>query len=88
MPGSARCQQCSEFRSLVRFTAFDEPQADDALEGGDLLRHRRLRVAESLGSLPERALVRDRLQRDEVAEIETEPAISFHDRRLAAHHAS
>ena len=65
--------------------AFDEPQADDALERRDLLRDRRLRVAERLRGLPERAFVRDRLQRDEVAEVEPEPAISFHDRRLAAH---
>ena len=62
----------------------DEAQADDPLERRDLLRDRRLRVAEPLGGLPEGSLVRDRLEGDEMAEVEPEPAISFHDGRLAA----
>ena len=62
----------------------DQPHADDALERRDLLRDRRLRVPELLGGPPERALVRDRLERDEMAKIEPEPAISFHDRTVAA----
>ena len=60
--------------------ALDQPHPDDALERRDLLRDRRLRVAELLGGPPERALVGDRLERDEMAKIEPEPAISFHDR--------
>ena len=61
--------------------ALDQPEPDDPLERRDLLGDRRLRVAEILGGLAERPLVRDRLERDEMAEIEAEPAISFHDRR-------
>ena len=60
----------------------DEAEPDDALERRDLLRDGRLRVAEALGGAPERALVGDRLQRDEVAEVEAVPAISFHDRMV------
>ena len=62
----------------------DEAQPDDALERRDLLRDGRLRVAEPLGRAPERALVGDRLERDEMPEVEPEPAISFHDRKVAA----
>ena len=62
----------------------DQAEPDDALECGDLLRNSRLRVAESLGGLSERALVGDRLEGDEVTEVEPEPAIRLHDRRLAS----
>ena len=62
--------------------ALDEPQPDDALERRDLLRDGRLRVAEPLGRPAERALVGDRLERDEVAQVESEPAIRFHDGRV------
>ena len=51
----------------------DEPLADDPLERRDLLADRRLRVAEPLGGPAERALVRERLQRGEVAELDAEP---------------
>ena len=61
--------------------ALDQPQPDDPLERRDLLRDRRLRVAELLGGSPERPLVGNRLESDEMAKIESEPAISFHDRR-------
>jgi len=64
--------------------ALDQPEADDALERRDLLGDRGLRVPEPLGRPPERALVGDRLQRDEVSEVEPEPAISFDDRNLAS----
>ncbi len=66
----------------------DQPEPDDALECRDLLRYRRLRVPELLGRSPERALVGDRLERDEVAKIEPEPAISFHDRTVATEQVS
>ncbi len=56
--------------------SLDEAEPDDALERGDLLRYRRLCIAEPLRGLPERALVGDRLERDQMAEVEPEPAIS------------
>ena len=58
----------------------DEPLADDPLERRDLLADRRLRVAEPLRGAAERALVRERLQRGEVAHLDAEPTIRFHDR--------
>ena len=64
--------------------AFDETEPDDALQGGDLLGDGRLRVAQPLGGAPERALVGDRLERDEMPEVEPEPTIRFHDRKVAA----
>ena len=68
--------------------ALDEAQPDDPLERRDLLGDRGLRVAELLRGLSERSLVRDRLQRDEVAKIEPEPAISFHDRHCISEQES
>jgi hypothetical protein len=68
--------------------ALDQAQADDPLERGDLLRDRGLRVPEPLGRPPERALVRDRLQGDQMAEVEPVPAIRLHDRTVAAHQQS
>jgi hypothetical protein len=60
--------------------ALHELLADDALEGLDLLAHRRLGVAELLGSTPERALVGDRLEGGEMPQLDSEPSISTHDR--------
>ena len=60
--------------------ALDEPLADDPLERRDLLADRRLRVAEPFRRAAERALVRERLQRCEVADLDAEPTIRFHDR--------
>ena len=57
----------------------DEPLADDPLERRDLLADRRLRVAESFGGAPERALLGDRPQRGEVAQLDAEPTIRFHN---------
>jgi len=61
----------------------DEPEADDAFERCDLLRDRRLRVAETLCGAPEGTLVGDGLERDEMAQVEPEPAISVHDDTVA-----
>jgi hypothetical protein len=47
--------------------AVDQAQPHDALECGDLLGDGRLRVAQTLGRTAERALVRDCLERDQVA---------------------
>ena len=58
---------------------FDEPLADDPLERRHLLADRRLRVAEPFGGATERPLVGDRAQRREVAELDAEPTISFHN---------
>ena len=63
----------------------DEAKADDPLESRDLLRDRGLRIAETLGGLAERAHVRDRLERHQMTQVETHPAISVHDRMLATH---
>ncbi len=62
--------------------ALDESQPDDPLERCNLLRDRGLRVPELLRRLPEGTLVGDCLERDEMTKIESEPAISFHDRTL------
>ena len=56
----------------------DELLADDPLERRDLLADRRLRVAEAARGAAERALLRKRLQRREMAQLDAEPAIGFH----------
>jgi len=60
--------------------ALDERLADDLLERRDLLAHGGLRVAEALRRAAERALVRDRVERREVAQLDAEPLISLSDR--------
>jgi len=50
-------------------------------DGGDLLADRGLRVAEPLRRPAERALVRDRLERDEMSQLDPKPTISLHDRK-------
>jgi hypothetical protein len=59
--------------------ALDQPLADDALERRDLLRDRRLRVAEPGRGGAERALAGHRLQRGQVPQLHPEPTIRFHD---------
>ena len=54
--------------------------ADEPLERLDLLADRGLRVAERLGRPAERALARDRLERGQMAHLDAEPTIRFHDR--------
>ncbi len=58
----------------------DEPLADDALELRDLLADRRLRVAELAGGGAERAVAGDRLERGEMAQLDSQPRITFHNR--------
>ena len=58
----------------------DELLADDPLERGDLLADGRLRVAEPARRAAERALLRHRLQRGEVPQLDAEPTIRFHNR--------
>ena len=53
--------------------AVDEPLADDALERGDLLADRRLRVAELVGGAVEGGLVGDSQKRREMPELDSEP---------------
>ena len=60
--------------------ALDQPLPDDALEGRDLLADRRLGVAELFRGAAERAVLRDRLQGDQMAQLESQPIIRFHDR--------
>jgi hypothetical protein len=58
----------------------DEALADDPLEGGDLLADGGLGVAEPLRRPAERALGRHRFQRGEMAQLDAQPSIRFHDR--------
>ena len=60
--------------------ALDELEADRALERGDLLGDGRLRVAEALGRAREGVLLRDGLQRGQVARLDSDESISRHDR--------
>ena len=59
--------------------AVDELLADAPLEAGDLLAHRRLRVAELAGGGAERARAPDRLEGGQMAKLDAEKAITFHD---------
>ena len=67
-----------EAHRLGAARAVEERLPDDPLEGGDLLAHRRLRVAEVLGGPPERPFGGDGKESDKVAEL---------DRVLPAHAA-
>jgi hypothetical protein len=70
-------------RDLARAArALDELLAHDPLQGGDLLADRRLCVAERGRGAAERRLTRDCLQRDQVAELDAEPTIRFHDGKV------
>src|SRR5581483_10449719 len=60
--------------------ALDEALADVPLEPRDLLADRRLRVAELAGRAVEGPRAADGLERGEVAELDPEPLIAFHDR--------
>ena len=60
--------------------ALDETLTDGALERRDLLGDRRLRVAEPGGGSTERALMGHRAKRGQVAHLDPEPSIAFHDR--------
>src|SRR4029453_1144199 len=51
----------------------DEPLADDPFERRDLLADRRLRVAELLGRLVERALLSDGFERGEMPHLDADP---------------
>ncbi len=66
--------------------ALHERRADDALEREDLVADRGLHVAEPLRRAAERALARDRLERLQVANLETDPARigAAHDRSFDA----
>jgi hypothetical protein len=52
--------------------ALDEPFADRALESLDLLAYRRLRVPKASRGAAEGALARNRLERQEMAQLDTE----------------
>ena len=52
---------------------------DRAFERGDLLAHRRLRIAQLGGGAPERALVGDRLEGRQMAQFDAEPTIRLSD---------
>jgi hypothetical protein len=59
--------------------ALDEALPDGALELRDLLAHGGLRVAELARRAPERARAADRLEGGEMAKLDPEPTITFHD---------
>ena len=60
--------------------SLEQPLSDDAFERLDLLADGGLRVPERLRRAPERALPGDGLQGGQVAELDAEPTIRFHDR--------
>ena len=60
--------------------AVDEPLPHRPLERPDLLGDRRLRVPEARRRPAEGALAGDRAQGGEVADLDAEPSITFHDR--------
>jgi hypothetical protein len=62
--------------------ALDQPVADDPLERGYLLAHRRGHVAEPRRGASERPLARDGVERDEMAELDSVPGL--HVRSLAS----
>ncbi len=55
----------------------EEPLPDDALEVGDLLAHRRLRVAELARRAAERLRASDGFERGQMAQLEPEESITF-----------
>ncbi len=55
--------------------ALQQPGTHEPLERGDLLRDRRLGVAQRLGRAAERPLARDSLEGCEVPELDSEPLI-------------
>jgi len=57
----------------------DEPLPDDPLELGDLLAHGRLRVPELARGGAERAQPPDRLEGDDVPQLDASPSITFHN---------
>ena len=58
--------------------AVEERSADESLEGRDLLAHRRLRVAETLGRATERALGGDGVEGDQVSRLELSERLHDH----------
>jgi hypothetical protein len=59
--------------------ALDEAVADRAFERRDLLADGRLGVAERVRRAAERPFLCERLQRGQMAELDAEPTISFHN---------
>jgi len=57
----------------------EQLRSDQTLEGGDLLRDGRLRVAELRRGAAEAALLGDRLERGQMTQFDAEPTIEFHD---------
>ena len=57
----------------------DQLLADGALERRDLLADRRLRVAERRRRTAERAVLRDGLESEQMAQLDAEKTISFHN---------
>jgi hypothetical protein len=61
----------------------DQLLADGALQGSHLLADRRLRVAERLGGTAEGAVLGNGLKSHQVAQLESQETISFHNQ---SHH--
>jgi hypothetical protein len=62
--------------------AVDQPLPDDALECRNLLGDGRLCVAEAPRGAAERSLLRDRLEGEQMPQLNAEPTISLHNRTL------
>ena len=59
--------------------ALDQARANQSLERRDLLTDRRLGVSQGGGGPPERAVLGNRLKRSQVAELNSQPLIRFHN---------
>jgi hypothetical protein len=57
----------------------DQLRTDQSLQGRDLLRDRRLGVAEAFRGAAEARLLGDRLERGQMTQFDPEPSIEFHD---------
>jgi hypothetical protein len=56
--------------------AFDQPLADEPFEDGDLVADRGLDVPEPRRGAAERPFARDRFERGEVSELDSEPVVA------------
>ncbi len=80
---------CRRQRERARAAgALDQPPAGQAFQRRDLVADRGLDVAEPCGGASKRSLVRDSLERDEMAKLDARPPLARHARCDAAHASS
>ena len=75
----ARQQRASlrEHHRALAAGALDHALADERFQRGNLMAHRRLRVAQTLGGTNERAFLGDRLEGDQVTQLEPGPIMQL-----------